>query len=277
MLSGHAQEVSALYKVKTGPLSQEDKERVGIVLNRYLSTDTLQSHSDDFVLASIAHKGQNVGGTDSGVGLTSTSFVQHTVLTNDTISGIASKYGLQSKNILESNPELKQYDFITVGQVLNIPADEPISESVKVAVATPARNRLPSLPTAPKQISVPVSNKGYLKPTNYTYRSQLFKYGHPGIDMAAPIGTPIYATKSGCMIKVAKGWNGGYGNLIIQDLGAGYTARYAHLTAFSGGLNVGDCVAQGQLIGYVGSTGRSTGPHLHFELRKNGVAFNPNL
>ena len=94
---------------------------------------------------------------------------------------------------------------------------------------------------------------------------------HTGIDISAPSGTPISAGKGGTVI--VAGFNGGYGNLVVVDHGNGFTTAYAHMSAIS--TNVGARVSQGQVIGAVGSTGHSTGPHLHFECRINGVAQNP--
>lgn len=96
---------------------------------------------------------------------------------------------------------------------------------------------------------------------------------HQGIDYAAPTGTPIYAVANG---KIAfYGVMNGYGNLVIVEHPGNYKTYYAHLSAFNPELGVGSDVRRGLEIGYVGSTGRSTGPHLHFELRKNNVYQNP--
>ncbi len=94
---------------------------------------------------------------------------------------------------------------------------------------------------------------------------------HNAIDIAAPTGTPIIAPGDG--IVVAKSTKGGYGYLIELSHGSGITTRFAHMSKFA--VNKGDKVKRGQVIGYVGSTGRSTGPHLHYEVRVNGVATNP--
>lgn len=98
--------------------------------------------------------------------------------------------------------------------------------------------------------------------------------GHQGIDYAAPIGTPIYAVANGKIIQYGP-VTGGYGNLVIVEHPGNYKTYYAHLSAFNPELGVGSEVRRGLEIGYVGSTGRSTGPHLHFELRKNNVYQNP--
>jgi murein DD-endopeptidase MepM/ murein hydrolase activator NlpD len=95
---------------------------------------------------------------------------------------------------------------------------------------------------------------------------------HAGIDLAGPVGTPIYATADGTVAEAAY-HNGGYGNLIKLDHGRGIETRYGHLSAFT--VRPGDRVKRGQMIGHMGSTGRSTGSHLHYEVRIDGRAVNP--
>jgi murein DD-endopeptidase MepM/ murein hydrolase activator NlpD len=95
---------------------------------------------------------------------------------------------------------------------------------------------------------------------------------HPGVDLAGPIGTPIYATADGLVDRAE--WNsGGYGNLVEIDHGHGIQTRYGHLTRYI--VAAGEHVKRGQLIAYMGSTGRSTGSHLHYEVRLDGKAVNP--
>ena len=96
---------------------------------------------------------------------------------------------------------------------------------------------------------------------------------HLGVDYAARRGTPVVAAGSGRIIYAAR--MGSYGNLIKIRHNDGYETRYAHLKSFRRGIHRGRYVKKGQTIAYVGSTGRSTGPHLHFELRKRGRAINP--
>ncbi len=96
---------------------------------------------------------------------------------------------------------------------------------------------------------------------------------HVGVDYAAPTGVPVIAVADGKVIEM--GPRGGYGNLIIVEHAGGYTTRYAHLSAFSPELEVGTEVRRGEEIGFVGSTGFSTGPHLHFEIRRDGVYLDP--
>jgi len=95
---------------------------------------------------------------------------------------------------------------------------------------------------------------------------------HRGTDFAAPKGTPIMASGSG-IIEMAK-WNGAYGKYIRIRHNSKYKTAYAHLNGYARGIKRGVKVRQGQIIGYVGSTGRSTGPHLHYEVLVNGKRMN---
>jgi murein DD-endopeptidase MepM/ murein hydrolase activator NlpD len=111
--------------------------------------------------------------------------------------------------------------------------------------------------------------------SGFGVRSDPFHAGaafHPGIDLSGAYGTPIYATADGTVLRA--GWNsGGYGNLVEIDHGRGITTRYGHMSAIL--VNEGEHVMRGQQIGRMGSTGRSTGNHLHYEVRIDGRAVNP--
>ncbi|GMM91958.1 M23 family metallopeptidase [Qipengyuania sp. MTN3-11] len=95
--------------------------------------------------------------------------------------------------------------------------------------------------------------------------------GHKGVDLAAPTGTPVYATADGYVSKAE--WFSSYGKYIAIEHGADMQTRFAHLSGIE--VSEGDKVRKGDLIGYVGSTGRSTGPHLHYEVRVAGLAVDP--
>ena len=111
--------------------------------------------------------------------------------------------------------------------------------------------------------------------SGFGVRSDPFQSGaamHPGIDLAGSSGSPIYATADGTVLRA--GWNsGGYGNLVEIDHGRGITTRYGHMSAIL--VRAGDHVTRGQQVGRMGSTGRSTGTHLHYEVRIDGRAVNP--
>jgi len=127
--------------------------------------------------------------------------------------------------------------------------------------------------------------KSLLKsPLRYSYISSYFskKRFHPilkvwrphhGLDYSAPTGTPVASIGAG--VVTFKGWKSGYGNLVEIKHMNNFRTRYGHLSKFVKGLYKGKRVTMGELIGYVGSTGLSTGPHLHFEMHKNGAPINP--
>jgi murein DD-endopeptidase MepM/ murein hydrolase activator NlpD len=121
----------------------------------------------------------------------------------------------------------------------------------------------------------PINNKDLLRVGSYFgtrvdpfYKVRKF---HEGMDFSAPVGTEIYATGNGTVVEAAR--NAGYGNEIIIDHGYSYSTVYAHLSRVF--VKPGQKILRGQIIGYVGNTGKSTSPHLHYEVHKNGVAVNP--
>ena len=125
-------------------------------------------------------------------------------------------------------------------------------------------------------VAVPSGNPATitLMSSGFGYRSDPFTGAgamHAGLDFKGPVGTPILAAAPGRVARV--GWQGGYGQTIEIDHGQGIMTRYAHLSGYDS--KVGDVVTAGEQIGRMGSTGRSTGSHLHFEVRINGVAVNP--
>ena len=161
------------------------------------------------------------------------------------------------------------------------PAPTPPSESpgagaagVPTVAGVPAA--VPTLGAAPKAAAAPkASASGFIWPISGPVTSE---YGprwggfHPGIDIAGPNGGAIVAARSGTVI-YSQFNDGGYGNMIVIDNGGGYATAYAHQSRL--GASVGQSVSQGQVIGYEGSTGFSTGPHLHFEIRVDGSPQNP--
>ncbi len=122
----------------------------------------------------------------------------------------------------------------------------------------------------------PVSNKELIRlASGFGYRTHpVYKVRkmHTGIDFSAPLGTPIYATADGTIIKTQVRFSG-YGKVLEIDHGFGYKTRYAHMQEFA--VQRGQKVKRGQIIGYVGNTGMSTAPHLHYEVLKNDEQINP--
>ena len=196
-----------------------------------------------------------------------------TVQSGDTAKSIASKYTTTKVNALalfqnivnlefnQARHDLKDPDYnLTAGQYLMVPGgSKPYVPRQVTAYSGPI----------PASAARGTGNFGWPVSGHIT---QKFWSQHPGIDIGAGMGTPIYAADSGYI--VSAGWsNVGYGNMILINHGNGFLTRYGHLSAFN--VEVGDSVKKGQLIGRVGTTGNSTGPHLHFEIIKNGIHVNP--
>jgi murein DD-endopeptidase MepM/ murein hydrolase activator NlpD len=142
-----------------------------------------------------------------------------------------------------------------------------IQQQIQQASATPGG---PPLPAGPVQ----GASGGWIWPVNGTITSPFgYRWGrmHEGIDISVPEGTPVRAAKAGSVILAA--YTGGYGNYTCVDHGGGLSSCYAHQSSFA--VSPGDQVGQGDVIGYSGNTGSSTGPHLHFEIRVNGTAVDP--
>lgn len=139
---------------------------------------------------------------------------------------------------------------------------------------TEAKKKEQPQPTE-KGFLFPVATSGFACVTDpYGYRTNPITGNyqlHNGIDLAANRGTPIYASKTGTVSTAASGY--GWGNYVVINHGDGYSTLYAHQDYYI--VSEGDTVTQGQVIGYVGSTGNSTGPHLHFTIYYNGSTVNP--
>ncbi len=169
---------------------------------------------------------------------------------DDTVEDIAERYQIDEKDLMAVN-SLRPGDEISVGEELILPHARPEDEAVLAA-----RGELYQWPLQGRITSY------------FGYR---WGRMHTGIDIAAPQGTPVEASRSG-RVSFA-GWRGGYGQVIILDHGDGKTSWYAHLSSMD--VGEGQMVDRGQVIGRVGMTGRSTGPHLHFEIRVNDDPQNP--
>ena len=137
-----------------------------------------------------------------------------------------------------------------------------IKNKEKLLAATPAIQ-----PVSNKNLSRVASGFGYR--IDPVYKTVKF---HGGLDFAAPQGTPIYATAAG-VVRVAGNQGNGYGNHVVINHGYGYETLYGHM--FRVNVRPGKTVKRGEIIGYVGSTGKSTGPHVHYEVHKNGRPLDP--
>lgn len=268
--------------------STADAERVAFALSSYLQPDTLAPASTATDFSSIAFAGQNVGGLPSN----EATLRQYVVQDGDTLSSIAAKFDLHSGSIVLANKDnLSDTELIHSGQVLFIP-DNDASAKDLADEYNQRQQKITAKTTATKKVAAAVSKKGAGSTAKsssdtggvhlsqplpyYTYISQPFNaVVHPGIDFATDIGTPVRAAGNGKVIIAADGYNGGYGKTVVVDMGNGYSYRCAHLSVIN--VSVGDYVQVGDLLGYSGNTGRSTGPHLHFEVRLNGIPKNPAI
>lgn len=204
-----------------------------------------------------------------------TSGLIHKVKKGDNISKIAKFYTADVDQIIKINKLQPNGADITIGEELIIPGG--VKPQAVVAKTTPTVTRqyqqLENISAPPASSSAAPSTAGYLWPTAVHKITQYYSWRHTGVDIAGPVGTPLYAAKAGTVIRSQCGWNGGYGCYIILDNGNGVNTLYGHASRLF--VSVGDQVEQGQTIAAMGNTGRSTGPHLHFEIRVSNKRSNP--
>ncbi len=197
-----------------------------------------------------------------------TTGVLHTVASGDTLSAIAKKYEVEEAEISDFNG-LSNSDKLSIGRKLIIPDGYIAPQRPPVVDETTDSSQLAEEQPAP--LAVEHDASGFIWPTTTKHISQYFRWGHTGVDIDNRSLPPIYAAEAGT-VEFA-GRLGGYGNLVVVNHGAGLQTYYAHASAFY--VEKGETVEKGQAIAKVGSTGRSTGPHLHFEIRKQGRPVNP--
>lgn len=205
-----------------------------------------------------------------------TDGVYYKWLDGDTLGSVAAKFSAKVEDILNwpgndidlTNPVVKPDTFVM------IPGGH--REFVQWIVPTVARGRSGTANVGGTACgSGPVGGLNFIWPVPQHWISgNDFWSGHLGIDIAASFGDPVSASEAGVVTMAQGGLNYGYGNVVMIDHGNGYITLYGHLSQ----INVTVCqgVAQSQLIGLAGSTGNSTGPHLHFEVRLNGNFVNPH-
>jgi len=192
-----------------------------------------------------------------------TDGVYHQVTRGETISSIARKYQAESEEILDYN-QLADASAIQIGEKLIIPGG-------KMTYSIPTPTSLGSIKQVFSAPSGTISTKGFIWPSTSRRITQYYNWRHTGLDIGAKTGTPIISSKAGRVERA--GWSTGYGYNIIVDHGGGVQTLYAHASKLY--VERGNQVQAGQTIGAVGSTGWSTGPHIHYEIRINGVKVNP--
>lgn len=189
--------------------------------------------------------------------------VSHRVKSGETLSEIALRYGVNVHSLAVANG-IENPARIYIGMILSIPSAQTGSNSVRYASVGEG---------VCSDVELSQTGTGYfVRPTRGYIVTQRFLPWHAGIDLAADTGTDVYASDGGTV--VFSGWNSaGYGYLVILDHNNGWRSYYAHLSRIDVGCN--QWIPRGSIIGEIGSTGNSTGPHLHFEILRFGISVNP--
>lgn len=239
------------YLVQAGDAISSIAEKFGISTNTIL-------WSNDVGFNSIIRPGDNLK-------ILPVSGVLHKVQKGETIGSIAKKYNTVPEKILAHN-NLKEMDIIQKGQELIVP--DGIKPVVTIArmTANSAIQRIFS--AGPSKYA---ASLGFIWPTVSKRITQYYHLGHHAVDIGGKTGNAIYAIEKGQII--FSGWSSGYGYNVIIDHGGGQKSRYAHFSKFY--VKKGDFVSKGEQVGAMGSTGWSTGPHLHLEVLVSGAKVNP--
>jgi len=235
--------------------------------------DTLSTIADKFGISADTIRWANSLTSDSVnegdvLKILPVSGISYKVQSGDTVYSVAKKFGVDAQNIVNfpfndyANPETFS---LVAGQILIVPGGIQPS-----AQAAPQPAYYAKIPTNV------VPSGGYSWPI-FGIITQYPIWYHMAYDLAASVGTPIKSTKDGIVKEVViGGWNYGYGTYVVVDHGDGYSSLYGHMSAVA--VHVGQQVTGGvSVVGYIGLTGRTTGPHVHFEIRKNNITINPAI
>lgn len=251
-----------------------DKVRDGVVEYKVQAGDTISQISDKFGISKDTIRWENnlasVNAIKPGqtLKILPVSGVLHKVVRGDTIYSISKKYNASSQAIVDypfNNFVDNETFALAVGQTLMVPDGVKPREVLWSPPKYTATTQTPNAGavSATGQFAWPMGGK----------ITQRYGWYHTGLDIAAAYGTPIVAADSGTVLVASWPDNSGYGIRVVIDHGNGYNTWYGHLSKVA--VSVGQTVNRGNVIGYEGSTGRSTGPHLHFEVRKGKTRLNP--
>jgi murein DD-endopeptidase MepM/ murein hydrolase activator NlpD len=249
-----------------------DKPRSEIVSYTVQKGDTIAGIAKKFGISEDTVKWQNdlksdyitVGDT---LEILPVSGIAHKVVSGDTVYTIAKKYSANAQAIVDfpfndfADPQT--FSLVT-GQMIIVPDGvQPAAQPTYIARQT-------YIPSGP----VVVSGAGFTWPVRGTM-NQYYSWYHKAVDIGAPLGTPVIAGQSGVIAEaISGGWNYGYGTHVIIAGDNGYQSLYAHMSALN--VSAGQTVVAGStVVGWVGLTGRTTGPHLHFEIRSGGAFLDP--
>ncbi len=248
------------YTVKSGDTISTIASNFGISVNTILWENNLSAYD-------LIRPGDDLR-------ILPTSGVIHKISSGETLSYVSNKYDISEDKIVKAN-NIKEAGSLQIGQELIIPGGEKTTtkDNSGTTASQEKSNRGISVlsdivkSNDKKQVA---SNK-MAWPTQGHRITQYYSWRHHGLDIANNVGTPIYSSDAGT-VQYAR-WSNGYGNNIVVNHGGGKQTRYAHLSKFY--CSKGDRIAKGENIGAMGSTGWSTGPHVHFEVIINGKRYNP--
>lgn len=234
----------SVYEVKKGDTLQDVAKLFDVSVNTIMWANNLKS--------------KTIAQGDTLVILPITG-IKYTIKKGDTLSSIAKKYKADDQDVATYNG-LALGAALVVGDTIIVPDGEiEITQPVKPKTLATKKPRIL------KSYSYSAPQGFLIRPINGGRKSQSI-HGNNGVDLASSIGTPVVASSDGRVILAKMGsYNGGYGNMIIISHDKGVQTVYAHLNTIY--ITQGQTVTQGQTIGEVGNTGKSTGPHLHFEVR----------
>ena len=184
--------------------------------------------------------------------------ITYTVKTGDSVYRIARNHNITIDALRAVNPAIANTDTVKVGQILTLPDRVARRASAPAAVVRAAGISVSWVPPVTGVITTPFLG---------------VKSRHPGLDIAAPTGTPIVAARDGHVREAHFDEQWGWGGTVLIDHGGGWTSRYSHNSELL--VKPGDRVQAGQVIAKVGSTGNSTGPHLDYRVYKDGVPLDP--
>jgi LysM repeat protein len=267
-------EGSSLVKPELAETVKTKRPRTGVVEYVVLPGDTISTIAQEFevsvntILWENNKTAYNLIRPGDKLAILPMTGVSHLVKKGETLGAIAKKYEVGEPEIMEAN-KLAEGQALAIGAKLIIPGGRQYVEPVRQVKSYTGFSAIKDIVSAPN--AAPAAGNKMNWPTSGGRITQRYSVRHYAVDIANKVGTPIYAADAGT-VELA-GWGSGYGNQIVIDHGGGKKTRYAHLSKFN--VKKGDTVSKGQVVGGMGSTGWSTGSHLHFEVIIGGRKQNP--
>ncbi|HVU06511.1 MAG TPA: peptidoglycan DD-metalloendopeptidase family protein [Candidatus Paceibacterota bacterium] len=233
----------SLYVVRAGDSLSQIAKMYGVSVNTIVWANNIKGsihEGDEFVILPI-------------------SGISHKVIKGDTVKSIAAKYHADIDDIMSYN-DLSAGSTLAIGSTIIVP-DGEAAVTASVSISGAAANPTEAL----RGVGGPYYKDYYKRPIDGGRKSQGL-HGYNAVDLAAPLGTPIHAAADGVVIVARSGgYNGGYGSYVVISHPNGTQTLYGHMSKVI--AVQGQTVEQGDTIGLIGSTGKSTGPHVHFEVR----------